>query len=297
MPTIVNNMNIESMLGWKRWAYVLLALVTVYMLYHGASAGNTYRNNLSHQGDSRESTQTGGGSVPGDAKSHPSHETYQHERPDPIRNLDGEFVDAMTMEQCHNHFPDQYKDIEERIAYWKKRRHIISENDIDISWRSAGTNNPGGAMRILVHDNRLRVTESIDIFAHPGYHERGMSMLGLLQQAMSSAVAAGEQLPTVEIALILDDIANPPTADGTHSFWAFAAKEEDETHERRWLMPSYNLLQGSPAGSFMDARRLAVQYDAPFADKIQKVVRIRVHSRRYKLRKLILSRCGEAILT
>lgn len=128
-------------------------------------------------------------------------------------------------------------------------------------------------MRILIHENELRILESEGMIGHWGYRGRGMGFLYLLQRSLYSAQAAGEKLPTIEAAIIAEDIVNPPNGTkGTHSFWTWTNHIGDETHERHWMIPNYDLWYGYPMGSFREARYRAMERDSAFKDKIPKAV-------------------------
>ncbi|KAL9529575.1 hypothetical protein SMMN14_06382 [Sphaerulina musiva] len=203
-------------------------------------------------------------------------------------------TNSLTTEQCLNHFPDLYYEIDRAVHLWKSKNHTISEADVDISWQATGPFD-GGALKILIHENQLRVLESINAMADSAYQERGLGILQLLLRALESATAAGEILPTIEAAIVLQDISYPPTEDGTHSFWTWArplrdvhfnrtnvwqGQElhyerfwKDETFRRVWLVPNFDLWATGSIGEFEESRRLAREFDRPsIADKIPKVV-------------------------
>lgn len=203
-------------------------------------------------------------------------------------------TNSLTTEQCLNHFPDLYYEIDRAVHLWKAKNHTISEADVDISWQATGPFD-GGALKILIHKNQLRVLESINAMADTAYQERGLGILQLLLRALDSATAAGEILPTIEAAIVLQDISYPPTEDGTHSFWTWArplrdvhfnrtnvwqGQElhyerfwKDETFRRVWLVPNFDLWATGSMGSFEESSRLARKFDRPsIADKIPKVV-------------------------
>lgn len=203
-------------------------------------------------------------------------------------------TNSLTTEQCLNHFPDLYYEIDRAVHLWKAKNHTISEADVDISWQATGPFD-GGALKILIHENQLRVLESINAMADSAYQERGLGILQLLLRALDSATAVGEILPTIEAAIVLQDISYPPTEDGTHSFWTWARPTrdvhfnrtnvwqgqelhyerfwKDETFRRVWLVPNFDLWATGSIGEFEESRRLARGFDRPsIADKIPKVV-------------------------
>lgn len=277
-------MSVESILNRKRWIFVGVALLTLLICYQSAISGSTSRatiRRIYHHEDAGEEplTQDATPSQEVAYQDVPSSKSPQHGQPGvPPRNLDGDFFDSLTTEQCHQYFPKLYKDIDDRVAFWKKRNHTITEDDLNISWRDRKEWG-GGAMRIMIHDNQIRITEAIGAFGLTGFHERGLATLALLQRAMNSAVAAGEMLPSIEVAILLDDIAHPPDRHGNHSFWAFAAVKDSEEHKRRWLIPNFNNMFAMPLSTYQDTRRRAKQHDAPFSAKIQQAVRLSIHEK------------------
>lgn len=151
--------------------------------------------------------------------------------------------DSLTDRQCAEVFPDLYHEVDRAVEYWKKKkRHTVSADDVEVSWRKWDEepmgDGSGGAMRILIVENELRILESEGMMGHWGHRGRAMGFLYLLQRSLHSAQAAGEKLPTIEAALIAEDIVNPPDGTkGTHSFWTWTNHIGDETHERHWMIP------------------------------------------------------------
>jgi hypothetical protein len=75
---------------------------------------------------------------------------------------------------------------------------------------------------------------------NPAFRARGISFLSLLNAAVQSATAGGEKLPTIEAAIVLEDIVEFPTQDGTHSLWTWTSNMTDTTHDRHWLIPNFD---------------------------------------------------------
>lgn len=175
--------------------------------------------------------------------------------------------DSLDEEECLSHFPEQAFEIERALNYWQGNNHIISADDLTV--------NPDGAgMRIIIHENEMRILESrhaVDpIMSSP---DRALGVLHLFQRALDTAMALGERLPTVEINFNFRDDAEPPNAPGnTHSYWSFARTIGNPSHDRAWLMPNFDFWFYGPTGSFGDAKRKAMQHDAPYSNKIPKVV-------------------------
>ncbi|CAK1359703.1 hypothetical protein CB0940_05860 [Cercospora beticola] len=185
---------------------------------------------------------------------------------------------------CNAKFPDLYYEIERASVYWKNKKHAISKDDVDISWHPTGMFE-GGAIRFLIHENKVRVLESINAMLDPkgSIGERGTSFLHLLQRALESATASGEVLPTIEASIVLQDVSSPPTEDGTHSFWTWARPSHDvhfnrtteyngetvhyeqfwkyTTFERLWLIPNFDFWYTSSIGYYTKAVEDAMQRD------------------------------------
>ncbi|KAH9832744.1 DUF821 domain-containing protein [Teratosphaeria destructans] len=184
--------------------------------------------------------------------------------------------DGLTAEQCLGIFPDLYHPIDKAIEHWKTRRHVISREDIDVTYRVTSLPVPerGAAMRILIHDNELRVLESLDPTCNfQSIRERAVGTLFNIQAALQSATAGGETLPTIEAALVFLDQTHYPDEPSTRSTWAMAANTGDQTHQRHWLMPSFDFRYSFESGPYYsDARRRAMEHDVPWTSKIPKAV-------------------------
>lgn len=76
----------------------------------------------------------------------------------------------------------------------------------------------------------------------------------------------------MQAALVVQDISDPPTQDGTHSFWTMAANKNNVSHERLWLVPNYDFWGDAVWGSYDDARRKATEQDSAYSDKIPSAV-------------------------
>lgn len=198
--------------------------------------------------------------------------------------------DGLSSVQCLSTYPQLYHEVNRATTLWKSKNHIISKEDIDISWQATGPFD-GGAMRILIHQNQLRIVESINAMADPAYQERGLGILQLIQRALNAASAGKELLPTIEAAIVLQDVSYPPTEDGTHSFWTWTRPYHDihfnrtnmwegqelhyerfwsnETFKRVWLVPNFDFWYTKAIGSYDTAKSLAKHHDeAPKTPKI-----------------------------
>ncbi|CAK3856176.1 Hypothetical predicted protein [Lecanosticta acicola] len=234
----------ESLLSWKRLCYLLILLILIQFIaqYRGLDGSSTSPNPF----------------------------TSQQQIP---LNPEGEPADGLTQTQCDKLFPELYQEVDRAVAYWKGRGHTISPQDVDVSWRHGDDENRGGAIRILIHNNELRIVESKDpTIGHIGHRGREVGFLNILQRAIDSATAGGEKLPTIEAAIITQDIATNLPPDSSHAIWTWTRNVENEAHNRHWLIPNFDFWYSSPMGSYLDARRRAVQYSASFSEKIQKAV-------------------------
>jgi hypothetical protein len=194
-------------------------------------------------------------------------------RPEIKFNLHGEIADDLSADQCHEQFPNLYYEVDRATSYWRDRDHQISADDLDVSWRSElKFPNEGGALRVLIHDNELRVVESRMTHRNPAYRARGISFLSLLNAAVRSATAGGERLPTIEAAIVLEDIVDYPDPDSTHSIWTWTANMSEPTHDRHWLIPNFDFYGAGNIGSYEQARRRAVAQDSSWTSKIPQIV-------------------------
>ncbi|KAF2160418.1 hypothetical protein M409DRAFT_70385 [Zasmidium cellare ATCC 36951] len=169
--------------------------------------------------------------------------------------------------ECTANFPDLYYEIDRAVKYWHDRKHTITAEDVDISWRN------DAAVRILIHENELRILETKGTFDNQGYRMRTLSVLSMLQEALLSASAGGERLPTIEAAIVVDDmslLSGGP--DDTRSIWTFTSNIHDESHRRHWLIPDFSMYSARGTGSWRDMRRRAMEFDAPFSEKLPRVV-------------------------
>jgi hypothetical protein len=124
------------------------------------------------------------------------------------------------------------------------------------------------------------------------FRERGLGILHLLHRALKSASAGGETLPTIEAAILLQDVSYPPTENGTHSFWTWArpyhdihfnrtttweGKEVhyerywwDKTFQRVWIIPNFDFWYTRSIGNYDECLEQAKLHDD--TDKIPKIV-------------------------
>lgn len=191
------------------------------------------------------------------------------------KGQDGEILDNLSDAQCDFAFPDLYHEIDRSTKYWRDRKHTISKEDTSITWKDFGGDRKnrewGGIFRVLIHDNQIRILEGIGAFDNVWYQSRAKQTLYLLHRALESATAAGEVLPTVEIALTMGDKTAMPTENGTDTVWTFNRLLTDDAQQRHWLIPNFDMW-GSGNQSYRDSKMLAIQHDAPFKSKIPKMV-------------------------
>lgn len=177
-----------------------------------------------------------------------------------------EAIDGLTDAQCTAEFPDLYLDVDRAVKYWSDpaRAGHIEASDVDISESRA-------AVRILIHENMIRVLHSISAVSTKWTTpEETLAVLHMIQRVLDAATVVGDQLPTVEVALNFQDDADPVT--GTHSFWSFARALGKESHQNLWLMPNFDFSYYEPYGTFGDAKWRAMQHDGAFTSKIPKIV-------------------------
>jgi len=164
---------------------------------------------------------------------------------------DRDLVDVLTQEQCDREFGGLYAEIHKSVSYWKEIGHQITAKDIEYdSWRR------DGAVRILIHDNELRILSSKGTYDNKGYRLRTFSALSMLQRAIWSATAAGERLPTIEASIIVDDMTEIPSGKDRHTAWTWASTSSIP-HRRQWLIPDFGFHYAPNTGSWIEARRRA----------------------------------------
>ncbi|EGP92355.1 uncharacterized protein MYCGRDRAFT_89375 [Zymoseptoria tritici IPO323] len=234
---------LEGLISWKRVSFCLLALVSIQAVFLSTPWIKSSRD-----------------ASPNFDVSSPHREAEQSAT---LRTTGA----ALTASQCATHFPDLYHEVDRATGYWKKQlRRTISSEDVDISWRN------DGALRILIHQNELRILQTKGVWSN-SYRERALSVLSQLQEALWSASAAGEILPTIEAAIVVDDMSLIPTKQGdTHSIWTFTSTDRDPAHQRHWLIPGFSFYSAPGTGSFIDAQRRALQHDSPIVDKVQQAI-------------------------
>lgn len=111
---------------------------------------------------------------------------------------------ALGAEQCDAAFPDLYQEINRAVQYWQKRERTISQEDIDVAWRS------DGAIQVLIYDNQLRILKTKGTYGNEGYRKRTAYVLSQLYRALLGAAAAGEKVPNAEFAITVDDMSLIP---------------------------------------------------------------------------------------
>lgn len=235
--------NREPWLSWRRACFVLIAVLLLTLLM----------NTVPHK-TSLPLLQSSGYS-----SSTPSKTSYQFG----VATADNEAIDGLTEAQCATEFPDLFTDIDRALAYWKRTSQTITANDLDMTDSRA-------AMRILIHENEIRILESKSaVEPFKSAPERALGLLHLVQRALDASITAGETLPTVELTMNFQDDADP---GDNHSFWAYARHISKESHERLWLMPNFDFWFYIHTGAYIDAKRDAMQRDAPFTSKIPQMV-------------------------
>lgn len=237
----------ENFFTWKRFSFLLLGLLAAFLLW--PTTRSAYNGFVLPKSAARTSSNT----------------TSQF----PL-DVHGDIIDILTAEQCSSAFPGLYHEIDRAAEYFHSSQTSIHKEDVNITWRHGEDWRAGGAMRILIHDNQLRILETREVIGALGYEGRGLPLLYMLQRAMDSATAGGERLPTIEASIVLEDISDPPK-EGSYSFWTFARNLKKESHERLWLVPNFDFYVQSE-GAFEEVRRRGIARDAPFLKKIQQAV-------------------------
>ncbi|KAK0898352.1 hypothetical protein LTR02_010237 [Friedmanniomyces endolithicus] len=175
---------------------------------------------------------------------------------------------ALTSAQCDAAFPRLYAEIDRSVKLWRDNQHPITEQDTSISWRN------DAAFRLLIHNSSLRILETKGAMNN-AYRYRTLSVLHQLHNALLGAKVTGEELPTIEFAVTVDDMSLIPAGNDTHAIWAFTRRLVDRDQDRCWLMPDSNFWagpEGAGSGSFYEAGKRARRHDKGFGEKIPKAV-------------------------
>lgn len=175
---------------------------------------------------------------------------------------------ALSRQSCEASFPDLYHEVDRAVDYWHGRNHIITLEDVDLSWR-------GDAMfKVLIHDNELRILETRHSYEQ--YQDRVLAVVHQLHRALEGAKEARDTMPTVEFSVTVDDLSLIPAGkNDAITTWTFARKLGDVNQERLWLMPDFNFWSAPIAGGtieYEETRSLAKQHDSLLIDKIPQVI-------------------------
>ena len=174
---------------------------------------------------------------------------------------------GLNHEQCAQAFPALYYEVDRAVSYWRNSGHVISKNDTGIGWRN------DGAFRVLIHDNQLRILETKKAWVPYNYRKRTFYTLLQIHRALLGASAAGVKLPTIEFAVVLDDMSLMPGGSDTHSMWAYTRRIGNRAEEKLWMMPDFQFYASPPyAGSFTEMQGKAQAHDGPLSEKIPKAV-------------------------
>lgn len=184
---------------------------------------------------------------------------------DLLFSQDDESIDGLTAAQCSKQFPKLYHEVDRAVDFWKGKQHLISANDINTSY----VKEREGAVRILIHDNELRIVDS-HMAQDWHFNTRTIGILSLIQRALDSAIAGGEKLPTIETSIVFPDTIAMPQ-EGTHTVWTVGRKLDNRIHDRYWLIPNYDFWYDAPT-AYRETRRRMIEYDNAFTKKIPKVV-------------------------
>jgi hypothetical protein len=180
---------------------------------------------------------------------------------------------GLSHDQCNSAFPKLYPEIDRAVDYWKGRNHTITPQDTEISWRK------DGAIRLLIHKNKLRVLETKVLeskHTYGNYSQRTSAVLNQITRALSGATAAGEVMPTVEFSVTVEDLNQIPDCENdTHTIWHFARRIIDRDQDRIWLIPDFNFWAAPAAEGIVEfehARQLSKRRDKALAKKTPQVV-------------------------
>lgn len=172
---------------------------------------------------------------------------------------------ALSEAQCNAAFPDLYYEIDRAKSHRNDRKLPIKPEDVSIAWRN------DAAFRGLIHENQLRILQTKGAVSKDDYRRRTLSILNQINRAVIGATAAGQNLPSIEFAVTVDDMALLPNGDDTHAIWTFTRRIVDGDQHRLWMIPDMDY-QAFFGGSYTEIRARAAQRESFLADKIPKAV-------------------------
>lgn len=172
---------------------------------------------------------------------------------------------ALNQAQCDVAFPDLYYEIDRAVAHRNDRSLPIKADDVSISWRN------DAAFRGLIHENQLRILQTKGAVTNGGYRRRTLSILNQINRAIIGATAVGEQLPSIEFAVTVDDMSLLPNKEDTHAIWTFTRRIIDGDQHRLWMIPDMDY-QAIFGASYAELRARSAQRESFLADKIPKAV-------------------------
>lgn len=143
--------------------------------------------------------------------------------------VDGEILDNLSDAQCDFAFPDLYHEVDRATTYWQQRDHTISGEDTNITWRDTF------AMRLLIHDNQIRVLQGRGTFDN-GTHCR---LLTVVQTHCSSSVPNRADLlfpftRMVQVTQSTNSISPASISRICHSRWRSASYGRDRADHGRY---------------------------------------------------------------
>jgi hypothetical protein len=176
---------------------------------------------------------------------------------------------GLTTAQCDIAFPDLYYEIDRAAKYWEKKHHNITKQDVDIfNWRK------DAAVQALIVNNQLRILRTKATWQQNGYKKRALPMMAQINRALLGASAAGETVPNIEFAAVVDDMSLIPSGNNiTYTAWAFTRHIPDHGEDKLWIIPDFNFYASPPrTTSFIEQQRRASVHDLHVMDKIPKAV-------------------------
>lgn len=176
---------------------------------------------------------------------------------------------GLSIDQCDAAFPNNNYEIDRAVKHWQNLRHTITQEDVQVDWRR------DAMLRLLIHDNQLRVLEAKGAWNGNSYSIRTFYTLLQIHRALLGAFAAGEPVPNIEFSVCVDDMSLLPNKkDDTHAVWAYTRRIGDQDQERSWLVPDFNFYAApNRSSSWADSQRRAKKHDeVAVMDKIRKAV-------------------------
>lgn len=173
---------------------------------------------------------------------------------------------SLTLEQCHNAFPDLYHEIDRSRAYWKARQgdQLLTEEQWGLEWSE------DGGLRVLIWEGQLYIIESRGLNHFTHWKERSQATLHNIQRALLSA---REPIPNIEFSIKIDDNIHLTEDHPNTTVWNFNRDVTSKVMEQVWLIPDFNWwAYPRVSGAYGDYQRQALEIGSDYNSKEPKLI-------------------------